>query len=60
MTRDEHIYDQIDEIDASVFSGDAFWGDKLREYFKDRLRAWTKEIESIEKSKKELEEEEKG
>lgn len=53
----DEIDEAIDFIDAAVFSGDTFFDDEKRENLKNTIISWLKELDSIERTKKEMEEE---
>lgn len=47
-----------DRVDATVFSSDHLYDDEVRSKFRDMLARWTREIDSINKTKEKEEEDE--
>lgn len=54
----DYIYNACEEIDASVFSGDAFYDKEHRKQLREYMARWTRELMAIEESLGEEEEEE--
>lgn len=47
---DRHVVKSIDEIDASMFSGDAFVNPEARKELREKMARWERELKNFDET----------